>query len=869
MDQTILKVAMAAFFHDIGKFADRGILGVNEQYFRGNADLYLPFRDGRHTHQHSLYTAAFIESLRNQLPVELNSPGWGGEESFINLAACHHKPETPMQWVIAVADRVSSGWDRDMFESPDAQDSAPQDYQKVRLVPIFEQITIKADSGFDSLDSFRYCYPLSAVSPEGIFPVLRKDAAETDAKGAKNAYRDLFDEFTAELVALRHRDLDVALWFEHFDSLMMTCTSSIPAARAGKVVPDVSLYDHSRITAALAAAIYGFHAQNGTVTTEAINGYADKKFLVINGDFRGIQKFLFGGFSNTAKYRSKILRGRSFSISLLTELAADMLCREIGLPFSSVILNAAGKFTILAPNTQGTKAAVQGVSRKINDWLIHSTLGEIIITFSSTEASCNDFVSGRFPKLWDEIVQSMVEKKFESLDLERHSGAISGYLDRFVNEPDHSPVCSICGKRASSREARNSGYVKNVRSICGLCRDHVFLGTSLVRENYLVVIPADIGTHTGKGELFEPIFGSYQVFFSRKGAADSVEELVRKHLVFKYWALNAGPHSLSKAGVTVKLISGYVPRYAPEDLNDPRVLSNTEEDEGQEIEAGLPKTLNHIACMALNIDGDGKACGVEALGILKADVDHLGVLMACGLKEDRFTISRLATFSRQLNNYFAFYLPHLLRSEERFHDVYTVFAGGDDLFLIGPWNRTVELAMKINETFNAYVCCNPEVHLSAGVSINKPHTPIDAMAEAAETALESSKNTGRNRLTLFGETAEWETVKRLASVRRSFEEWLDTGLVSRVFFHRLNEFIRMAALERQFVGRTEIQLSEMACTKWRSFLAYAVERNVGKGLKGDDRKKATATVLMELTAWLMEYEGKLKIPVWSIMYDRR
>jgi len=36
----------------------------------------------------------------------------------------------------------------------------------------------------------------------------------------------------------------------------------------------------------------------------------------------------------------------------------------------------------------------------------------------------------------------------------------------------------------------------------------------------------------------------------------------------------------------------------------------------------------------------------------KADVDHLGLLLACGLKDERFTVSRLATLSRQLNSYF-------------------------------------------------------------------------------------------------------------------------------------------------------------------------------------------------------------------------
>lgn len=45
-----------------------------------------------------------------------------------------------------------------------------------------------------------------------------------------------------------------------------------------------------------------------------------------------------------------------------------------------------------------------------------------------------------------------------------------------------------------------------------------------------------------------------------------------------------------------------------------------------------------MACKAMNPEGEGYT-GIRALGILKADVDHLGMLMTCGIKEKDFTIS--------------------------------------------------------------------------------------------------------------------------------------------------------------------------------------------------------------------------------------
>ena len=138
-----------------------------------------------------------------------------------------------------------------------------------------------------------------------------------DSEG-KEAYRSLFSSFVKDLDGLLHRSENVALWFEHFDSLMMVYTSLVPSARAGNVVPDVSLYDHCRTTAALAAALYLYHRDTDTMNEEAIKNYDEAKFLLVTGDFYGIQDFIFKGYGDTKKLRSKLLRGRSFAVSLFS-----------------------------------------------------------------------------------------------------------------------------------------------------------------------------------------------------------------------------------------------------------------------------------------------------------------------------------------------------------------------------------------------------------------------------------------------------------------------------------------------------------------------------------------------------------------------
>ena len=870
MKTNTLKIAMAAFFHDIGKFADKDTLDISAQYIDANVGVYLPLNNGRYTHYHAVYTAAFIEMMESYFPFELNDAQWGEDDAFINLAAGHHAPETPLQWIIAMADRVSSGWDRDRFDEECNSSTHWHNYKKVRLLPVLEQLNPDEPERNDQAESYAYRYPLKAISPNTIFPQI-KSAVEPEAKKtAQEQYRQLFTHFCNVLRNLKHRESNLTLWFEHFESLMMIYTSSIPAARAGNVIPDVSLYDHCRMTASLATAIYLYHDQTEALNVSAIKNYHDKKFLLINSDFQGIQNYIFSHFGDSAKHRSKILRGRSFSVSLLSELAADMICRRLGLPFTSIVLNIAGKFTIIAPNTKPVKEAVVAVEHDINDWLVKISFGETLIRICTLEASCANFVNGQFADLQTDVVHQMDEMKYSGIDMKRYGGVVQGYLNRFSNELAH-PLCPFCGKRPSQRIAENSLYIGEGQSACSLCRDNIFLGANIVKKDRLAIILKEGDSQDKEKKLFEPIFGAYQVFFPE----DDLESAAYHNQLVKIWNLSMNPDEVEKSDVAVKFINGYVPCYSKIDENDPRILAsvkNQEERQGltEQIQTESPMTFNHIACKALNPESTKDTFrGVEALGVLKADIDNLGLLMACGLPDRRYTISRIATLSRQLNNYFTVYLPHLLATNPAYHDIYTVFAGGDDLFLIGPWNRIINLTLELRQSFSKFACNNRNIHFSAGIALHKPHTPIDKMAEDAERELAASKIKNKNRLTLFSETVTFDELKKLNNIQDEFEQWLDDRLISRVMFYKLNQLIQMAAMEKRVASENSIDMKDMHCTKWRALLSYSTERNIAKRIKGDQRKELVKEVTTKLTQWLEDFGSKLKLPVWTILYNRR
>lgn len=891
MDQTVYKIAIAAYLHDIGKFAERAHgqqtdpdnLNVgfypDEKFLNDNMDIYQPHYQGKYTHKHAVYTAAFIDHIEKLMPAKFNKGEWGLDDSFMNLAAGHHHPKTEIQWIIAIADRVSSGFDRDEFRDEFEDYNAEsgenrkgikiQDYKKTRLLTIFEGLSTGEEWKEDSLDAYRYRYPLKELSPANIFPLDTPEIRQVESKQASKDYSDLFFNFIAAIEKLEHKQ-NIPLWFEHFDSLFMIYASHIPAASVGYVVPDVSLYDHCRTTSALASALYLYHHETGTIDEGNIKNYEPKKFLLVNGDFYGIQNFIFSEGGGTGKASAKLLRGRSFYVSLLSELAADMICRGIGLPVSSVILNAAGKFTILAPNTERTRVIIRDAEKTINNWLVSRYYGEASMGISFIEASPDDFVSSKFSSLWERLLKEIDKHKYSKFDLSKYGGAVPDYLSAFDNTLS-KPICPFCAKRPSDHDVESDPLLGDEKSSCRICRDHIYIGTNLVKEDKIAIATVDADLEREK--LKEPLLGKYQVSFKVSG---KLNDLSKAGTLLKYWNIGITEDGCLSKEITAKFINGYVPTYDDSDLYDDRYLAGRRGEKKKldlieqikvDKENKTPKTFSHIAVKALNSETHA---GTQVIGILKADVDNLGLLFSCGFREGRQTLSRLATLSRQLNNFFSIFLPYFLKNDNRFQDTYTVFAGGDDLFLIGPWNRIIELADLLNKEFRQYVCHNKDITISAGISVHKPGEPVMTIAESAEHALALSKNKpGKNSITIFGETVTWSEFKTLDGIKDTMQKWLSDETINNAMLFRFNELLEMAKQENEIRDqKLNIQMEDMECLKWRARFKYTVVRNIGRHLKGDNKNEAIEEV-MKSVVWLDTHHGALKIPLWQIIYNQR
>ena len=918
------RIALAAFLHDLGKFAERAKIPVNQETLDANKQLYCPHRKkytddrGWFSHVHAAYTGLAMDLIEDYMP-ELKGADFAPfgswktkdvDDSFINAAAKHHRPESFLQWIIATADRVASGFDREEFEKYNEADegtSTGKNHYTARQLPLFEQIRLDSKAE----QKYVYRYPLKPLSPNSIFPVEASKYEGNDDKAAQKEYNDLWHGFTEalKLMPKSHRN-NWSLWLDHFETVWGVYTQAIPSATAFNIRPDVSLYDHSRVAAALATALWRYHherGETGEVTAKELKAqqqsWQDKKFLLIQGDFFGIQDFIFASGGETNKRAAKLLRGRSFYVSLLSECAALKVLDALDLPSTSQVINAAGKFLIVAPHTPATIEKLQLVRQELDSWFLQHSWGQAGVGLAWTQASCNDFrrssrdvgvaptvgaiAVGATPTSRLESIspyQKLIKKLFEQLEVIKNQRLnlcgeslapiiFKDFLDSFDNDKG---VCKIDG-RSPAKIFRDNDWISE------LADDQINIGTWLVKpdKQRILITRKTLGMQS---TLKIPVFGYEISFTEAEEEKGNFGEQARNGNLLRAWDFSL-PESADKAlwnGYARRSINAFVPITTANDLLEEQWDKYIGLEE--KLVEGEAKTLNHLACGDRKPDqtNPNKWQGISALSTLKGDVDNLGMIFQSGLGDD-VSFSKTAALSRQINAFFTVYLPWLCQTE--YPNTYTVFAGGDDFFLIGPWLSQIKLAGKMQQAFQNYVTGNQEVHFSAGISTTKPGLPIGQLGDLAENALEQAKahnpptpvgaasvgatptsrlvRLPKNAVTCFNQTISWDDFCELTNNRLTYLQQLSQdNSLSTGYVYGLFNLIDMAEKVNEN--------PENAI--WHSYFAYRtvrmLERN--KQLKKDERIRRQAELADEIAnAGIIRHGGNYRVALFCHLYQQR
>ena len=799
-------ISLAGLLHDIGKVRQRAGYKIRNDY----NELYCPTdKDGNPRYVHVAHTAEFLDEFIEKFGIEAESDN----KSLINIASKHHlRGEVGvLAAVVRKADRLSSG-----FEREESRDEGR--YKRDRLESIFSQVWLK-----DRPKTFYY--PIEKLNYE-IIPDSNKE--ETD----KEAYKRIYDGFLNDLGKVS-KNVSFDVFWDALEYLLEIYTWSVPSSSYFSY-PRISLFDHLKTTAAIAQALYGFHKTGGTLEEGKIESIKDDEFLLVQGDFSGIQNFIFSKMGESNKFAAKILRARSFFVSLSTDLAAYDICKKLNLTKAAIVMNAGGKFTMLLPNTPESVKVIYEVEDEINKSFRELTFGETRFYIAHIQLSDSDFdsKSDAFAKKMERLVMELEKKKLQP-KIEQF--VFDGYIDEVSKS--ESGICKICGKHVAIED-------EDV-PICEHCRDFREIGTNLVRKRYFR-ITRDRG---------QQIVNGYRLDFlpDIEGKA-KLASLTRQALLV-YDLKRDGKFE----GVAKGKTSGYVPVYSREESE---IGKYDELDENEISEVEEPKTFAMIAEDAKEPNKEGKYVGEAFLGILKADVDNLGRIFIEGVKGDidgksgnSGGISKRVSLSRMLDFFFTGWLQHKLKT--KYVSVYTVFSGGDDLFLIGPFNQIIDLAREINSHLKEYTK-NDDFHLSCGISFLKPKVPVYQMAESAESILgDAKKIEGKNSIGIFGKVVKWSEFEEMMEdecIKNILEQ--DDDKVSRGLKYSLFKFSEMSDFASP-EGKNKTYRDLL----WKPLLIYQIYRNVDKELKEE--------ALKVLVTSIEKYRDKFVIPLSNYIYRSR
>ncbi len=788
---TIDELALGAFLHDAGKLLQRG-MGSSASLpepVRAVEREICPSFQGRYTHRHVLFTELLfheLESEGSKLPGELRL-------RFVRDAAVyHHNPSQQKPWTALVteADRLASGMDRKAIDPAAKAEREERGRDAFRRIPLRSILTsVRLDDRREASRAF--LLPVEA-GPDAIVA-----GPEPSGEAVERAYRESAERFLAETKTLcAERRQSAGVFHEGVIGLAERYWWAVPSSTVDE--PDVSLLDHSLAVAAFAACLYAHHEARGELLdAAAIKDSERPKFRLLRGDLSGIQHALFRLGSEQVKGVNRILRARSFLMGQLVEAAALLVRRELGLPPYVVLMRAGGQFTMLLPELPEVEARIARIQKRIDQWMATRYAGELALVLGLTEPlTPKQFLRQHIGATLDRLRAATEAAKERPLFSFLEA---NGPILKEDYEEGADGYCPACGVRP-----RKERFAEDEVRRCEACHHEYRLGRRLPKLRQLLWLegPGD--------EKALDLFGAIRL----RAVVDDEDPFEPGPKVISGWR----PWGVEEVGwpVATRPIANYVPTFADgeEQLREYRDLAV---EEG--AEAGELKAMAHIAHDAREPVG-GRWLGRPLLAVLKADVDNLGQIFTLGLGRDR-SIGRLVALSRALDWYFTGRLPHLLAT--RFPETYTVYAGGDDLLLIGPWRQTVKLAQALRKDFASYTGDNPSLTLSAGIAVVSEREPLNRSADAAEEILETAKKRqNKDAIRILDTVLDWRDPATGLPWLLEKQEWLCARLREReaatAFAYKLLSFLELR--ERA----EDPEKPEPAAAIWRARYSYFLAR---------------------------------------------
>ncbi len=706
----VFQAALAGLLHDVGKIEQRA-----------RTDPWKPPEGFEDTGQ-PVHAAWSLYFAQHHVPAAYRQAAMAG--------AYHHKPErspsadSSLSLLVAVADKLSAG------ERADATD--PKAHPPQQLQSIFDRL-----QGLSAQPTGSAAYlPLRELTLDE--STIFSGAALQSATQLAD-YEHLRDKLRA---AARSDIADPEAYLESLLFALQRLAWCVPSAYYHNA-PDISLYDHSRMTAALAACLSGWNIEklrplmaslqadfSGQASPEDKTILEQPVAMLIGGDISGVQEFIYTISSRGA---ARTLRGRSFYLQMLTEAILRYTLAELQLPYTNVIYSGGGHFFLLAP--VDSDARLQEIRRAVTRKLYTHHGPSLYLALASASVPASGFRVGRFTEYWGHMHAAL------SLAKQRRFSEMGDVLIPTVFEPptfggDRDRTCSVCGQDSRPVETLKEEGEEEGNLICTLCSSFdTQIGRRLPHSDYLAfaLTPAQPRQANSAADALAE-FGFQFALLSRGEALPDIGAALR-------WVV----WSLGDAGRGRLPASNSVP-----------------------VSWQLRYTVNQVPPMTFDQLQKRVAGGFERLGVLRMDVDNLGDIFTHGFDRPTgsslATLARLSTLSFQMTLFFEGWVKKIC--EEQPDHIYAVYAGGDDLFLIAPWDLVPALADRIRKDFRRYTHAHPAITLSGGMAFIHGKYPVYQAARDAGDAEGLAKSApGKDAFGFLGQAWKWNEFEELAKMQ--------------------------------------------------------------------------------------------------------
>jgi CRISPR-associated protein Csm1 len=402
-------------------------------------------------------------------------------------------------------------------------------------------------------------------------------------------------------------------------------------------------------------------------------------YILLKGDLTGIQGYIYGNIKqNTAGGLTKLakrLRGRSAIVSLLTDFSANIVLRELGLPAWNLLFAGGGHFNVLLPDNAKTRERLKTIIPELDQEMLQMFGDKLQLVIAQVE--CKPDIS------------TNAGYYFELLDTENSKQKYRPFQSNLAGHfyPEKKTIFNDELRKKKDERMEDFGRI-------------------FPAAKYLIEIQstASIKSKTNVNKALGcKIGGTWYGLFTCIDLDDLDRLLLANNqniLSIQVYSLNSTDFIPTERKWEKPVSFGFrfIGKFVP-----------TKPDEKKE--GDRPKNFEEIAAS----DEDQ----IEMINALRLDVDDLGCIFSKGLG-DAVSLASISALSREMHYFFSAYFDDLARA----YEMYVIYSGGDDAFVVGKWNKTIDFVMQLQADFKMFTCNNPNMHFSAGIFMGKPHYPV-------------------------------------------------------------------------------------------------------------------------------------------------